>query len=400
MKKNNVILFFLTLYSLHLYGVDNPCAITEQAMKSVVNGEIKKMINKKDCAIFYDFAQKLSVCNEENFAGQCESKKIEGNTGQLKSREQFCFQTKYYYRQECKNSDNSEKTIICVHQNESENTKRCNPELQLTERSAWVWGTDFITDINQSNDKFINFCKNKGITKLFIGGKAVTQFPKELSSIIIKAANNGILTEILYGNHSWAFKNEHTIPMSKVDETVAFINQYSLRGKVVGIHFDIEPHGTPEWQGGQSQKISLEFLDLLYNLKKLTNKANIGLNIDIPISYDKSELKIKYLNQEKTLFEHILAVIDNITLMAYYDSPETIIEGVSFEIEKANQYQGKKKIIIGVQVSKVKHSINSFYDKGSAFMDKTLHQVAIHYKKSLGYGGIAIHSYNGYLSFK
>ena len=160
-----------------------------------------------------------------------------------------------------------------------------------------------------------------------------------------------------------------------------------------GTSLDIEPYLAAEWESDK-QKIKDQYVQLLQKCRKLIDHYDqeFHLGVAVPMAYEQEEP----IDQFQT---RIFEAVDQVALMAYYDTTKKIIQNSVFFVDLATKM--KKKLWIGVETQdivtmKQGNKNNTFWDEGWANMETVLADVHDRFKTNPGYGGLAIHCLYSY----
>ncbi len=278
-----------------------------------------------------------------------------------------------------------------------ENQPRATPDPRAP-RASWVWKYDPVNS-GEVRQELIDFCQRTGILSLYLylGEDPVSQAPadfqKRLAEFLREAHAQGIEVHALQGNPLWALKGYHSLVLNWVKGYLDFNRGRPPEERIGGVHLDIEPYLTSEWETGDREKLKKEFLELLAELRRLVDTERRGapflLGAAIPIFYDR----------EPEFEERLLKNVDYAALMDYYDTATDIIKSGRFHIDLANRLG--KKMVIGVETQDLVRMgqgkrRNTFHEEGWQEMEAQLEMVVENFASEAGFGGLAIHAYDSY----
>jgi hypothetical protein len=219
------------------------------------------------------------------------------------------------------------------------------------------------------------------------------EIQKNLAEFLRECHVRGIEVHALQGNPLWALKQHHPQVVAWVKGYLDFNQSRPKEERMGGVHLDIEPYLTSDWETGDRDKLKSEFVELLQALRQ-TIDAQRGespflLGLAIPVFYDR----------EADFEEKLLREVDYIALMDYYDSGIDIVEHSGFHIDAANRLE--KKVFIGVETQDLVRMgqgkrRNTFHEEGWEEMERQLAMVAEHLGGAPSFAGIAIHAYDSY----
>lgn len=297
-------------------------------------------------------------------------------------------------------------------------------------RAMWVWKYDPVQNL-QVRQELLEFCRRTALSRLYIylGEEPIPQMPKtyqrQLAEFMKQCHAMGVEVQALQGNPLWALKSHHPRVLEWVSGFLQFNREHPPQERIDGVHMDIEPYLTSEWETGDREKLKEEFLELLaqcraiidaYNLahspspasspppgegkgegKTVARPWGIGptarfpfvMGLAIPLFYER----------EPEMEERMLKHLHYAALMDYYDTARDIIEHGRFHVELAERLG--IQMVIGVetqdlvQMNQGKRR-NTFVEEGWEDMERQLDQVAKTFAGHSSYDGVAIHCYYAY----
>ncbi|MDO8729657.1 MAG: sugar-binding protein [Candidatus Omnitrophota bacterium] len=293
-----------------------------------------------------------------------------------------------------------------------ENTPRATADPE-SPRSMWIWKTDPINKLDARKELF-SFSEKTAIRKyyIYLGEDPIPDTPaayqKGLAEFLRECHERGIEVHALQGNPLWALKPYHSRVFSWIGGFLAFNRGRPVEERMDGIHMDIEPYLTQEWETGDREKLKGEFLELLAECRRMIDKQNEAdgpiqrpwaagitaakpfvMGLAIPLFYTR----------EPEMEEKLLKYLDYAGLMDYYDAAVDIIEQGRPHVELADQLG--VEMMIGVETQDLVEMNqgkrrNTFIEEGWEEMEQELAKVTAAFKDSPSYGGIAIHYYDSY----
>ena len=309
-----------------------------------------------------------------------------------------------------------------------ENTPRATADPK-SPRSMWIWKTDPINKLDARKELF-SFSEATAMRKyyIYLGEDPIPDTPaayqKGLAEFLRECHERGIEVHALQGNPLWALKSYHPRVFSWIGGFLAFNRGRPVEERMDGIHMDIEPYLTQEWETGDREKLKEEFLELMTECRRMIDQENaltlrqaqgergeetvrpelvegrpwaLGrtaakpfvMGLAIPLFYTR----------EPEMEEKLLKHLDYAGLMDYYDAAVDLIEQGRPHIELADRLG--IEMIIGVETQDLVEMNqgkrrNTFIEEGWEEMERELAKVAAAFKDSPSYGGIAIHYYDSY----
>jgi len=260
------------------------------------------------------------------------------------------------------------------------------------ERSTWMWNPWILLD-NEVN--ILKFLEIKQINKVYL------QIDYEISksvyqSFIEKATAKDIQIYALAGESYWITEKGIEYQNQLMDWLELYQHEATDVQRFLGIHLDIEPYDTTLWSTKQRTAIQT-YQQLVVQAKKKAQSFNLPLQLDIPFWYDEILYDTKYGNG--ILSEWLIDHSDGVTIMAYRDSSQEIIQIAKKEIEYAKQMN--KKVVVGVETLKSEEGDSvSFSEEGEAYMNRQLIKVQEYFSKKTSFKGIAIHHLESWMEMR
>lgn len=220
-----------------------------------------------------------------------------------------------------------------------------------------IWWWDNRLDLNT----YLNYAINNNITEIYYYN---WKFDDSTLEFVKKCNDNKINIYLLDGDHEWL--NDSTELYEKLNNLSLFINEHPDI-KITGVHLDIEPHQSATWEDNRHNLI-YSLINLANSLKK--DFPTINFTYDIPFWFDD---EIKFNNETKQAYAHMIDIADSITLMSYRDTAEDIYDVSSDEINYA--LSKNKTINLGIETQDVDEDIVSFYEEGKDYMNSELNKL-------------------------
>lgn len=248
-------------------------------------------------------------------------------------------------------------------------------------QASWLWNTAEVLN-EESREKFITFCKNRGITKVFlsINRKVISsiQQSSDLQTFIAHLHHADIKAAALMGEPTWVYEKNR----QKMLRKIRFVLDYNANTidpvRFDAIHLDIEPHSLAEW-GDYKQFLLNNLAETIKLANNLTSRGNqrLALEIDIPTFYHKID---------KTVLEKIVQNTDVLTIMAYERrTADSVIKSIEHILGLANRMD--KQVIIGLNAKE-------FAEK--EILENLIQNVGAKVSLEKSFSGFAIHDYHNY----
>lgn len=251
------------------------------------------------------------------------------------------------------------------------------------DRSTWLWNP---WEIVSNETGTISFLEQKQINKVYV--QIDRDIPMNVyRSFITKASVKGIKVYALDGAPGWVapkgYRNQ--------DVLMTWLKTYQAGStasqKFAGIHLDIEPYLYSGWNTNKATTVkSYQALLTMAN----TSAASLGLPLEADLPFWFDEVMYNNTYGKGNLAEWVITKTNSVTIMAYRDTADAIIEIVKNEVAFAGKHN--KAVVVGVETGATDEGdMISFYEEGEAYMNNQLASVASHYGTAPGYNGIAIH---------
>ena len=265
-------------------------------------------------------------------------------------------------------------------------------------RGMWVWKVDPINNPTTA-EGLLRFAGRTATNRFFFycptfEAPSNPEMTKKLQTFIELCRDSDVKIDALTGNPIWAIKSHHAQALEWVDRVLAYNKVSEEPQRIDGVILDIELHLLPQWETDRAQ-VKQEFVKLLSHIHQRLNDGQDpppSIGLAIPMAFEKEEQADQWVSQ-------ILQYVDFMTVMAYQDRFEKIIEPSRFFVELAKQKGKTAWIAVETQdlvSSEQGYRHNTFWEEGWIEMEKVLGEVQRELKDSPGFGGISIHSYYSY----
>lgn len=249
-------------------------------------------------------------------------------------------------------------------------------EKQLV-RATWLWNPWLLVE---NEERVFSFLEEKQVSDVCV--QMNEEVPMNTYRQFVRhATEKGIRVYVLDGAPNWIETNEG------LERLFQWIDQYeSAAGqneKFSGVHLDVEPYLHERWQTNRKEAIA-SYQTLLQRAHQLASERSLRFEVDIPFWFDE----VSY--GDTNLAEWVIAHTDGVTMMAYRDQADEIIDIVKKEMRIAKKYN--KPIVIGVETGQVDEGNNvSFIEESETYMNEQLAIVQQHYARTKSFSGIAVH---------
>ena len=261
----------------------------------------------------------------------------------------------------------------------------------LAPMGLWVWQPAQAQDPGLAA-QLLELATQREVTHLYLESELLlAEDPARLVAFIAEADAACVKVELLFGAAAWAQAEHHAEPLALVEDALALVD--GLVGpRPVGLHFDIEPHGLPDWDL-DPEGYAGEYLDLLDMMAANMQGSELSLTVDIAFWYDT--VMVERDGAKRPLNELVQDRVDRVVVMDYRDHaepPDGIIDNAAAEVDYAEQVGGLVRVAVestcGIEPEKV-----TFCEEGSIAMFLALELTASIYAASPAWDGVAVHDH-------
>jgi len=229
-------------------------------------------------------------------------------------------------------------------------------------KAMWLWETDKIVTNPDEQQRLLTFCKEEGITDLFLqipykakeekGQWKILWNPLLIRPLISQLHQAGIKIHALDGDPRFALREWHGRVIATLESIIQYNRESPPQERFDGIRFDIEPYLLPSFGGVQKEAILQQYLSLLAASQTLTRQADLALGVDIPFWFDARNEFFEPTAEVggRPVSELIIDIVDNVGIMDYrtqaYGADGVIAQGTA-ELEYAAK-QGKE-VFLGLE---------------------------------------------------
>jgi len=261
----------------------------------------------------------------------------------------------------------------------------------LAPMGLWVWQPAQAQDPGLAA-QLLELATQREVTHLYLESELLlAEDPERLVAFIAEADAACVKVELLFGAADWAQTENHGVPLALVESALELVDGIS-GARPVGLHFDVEPHGLPDWGANQAQYAG-EYLDLLELMAANMAGSELSLTVDIAFWYDT--VLIDRDGATRPLNELVQDRVDRVVVMDYRDHaepPDGIIDNAAAEVDYAGKIGRLVRVAVettcGLEPEKV-----TFCEEGKIAMSLALALTASIYAASPGWDGVAVHDH-------
>ena len=249
----------------------------------------------------------------------------------------------------------------------------------------WSWRQTAFNTI-ETRRKLLAFCAQEGIAHVDQhvdineeGKVHSVQNADSLRTLIIEAAKQSVTVSALRGASHMLLERNHDRALLDLRAIIEFDKLLPSSAYLTGVKYDVEPHGTKEWQAGgkQREKVILDYLSFLKIAKPLLNKEapHLELSVDVPFWWDRPEFRVYFNDSNKLLVHHVQDLTDYIGVMSYRTKARQVIDLVEQEMAYAKKIG--KTICLGLETANIKgnESSISFWSHNPALFRKSVEEL-------------------------
>lgn len=232
------------------------------------------------------------------------------------------------------------------------NPSQSPPDAQQQIFATWWWDDTldpltYLDFANKNNINQIYYCSSK--------------FDQTTMQFISLANQKNIKVFWLDGDYRWL--NNTELMTSKIQKYITYQNAFP-NAQFSGIHFDIEPHQDPNFKNNRLGLIE-KLVSIVY--QNSIDYSDIFFGYDIPFWLDD---EVEFMDIKKCAYMHIIDYADNVTLMSYRDTAQSIYDVSCDEIAYAKQ--NNKLLNLGVETKSSEGDKVSFMEEGKIYMNQQL----------------------------
>ncbi|WP_322907503.1 hypothetical protein [Paenibacillus campi] len=257
---------------------------------------------------------------------------------------------------------------------------------QSPQKATWLWNTRLIAS---SATDILQFAASEQINLIYL------QINRDLDAdvyyrFIAAASAQGIAVQALDGDPSWALDSRRSQLQASLDWIASYQRSAAAAERFSGIHIDIEPYLLREWRTNQ-KKVIRGWQQSVLNVVQTARQLGIPASADIPFWLHT----LPTTDKQTTLSSWMMQQYDGITIMAYRDRADAIVDVASTELSEAVTAGIPVYVAVETNPSAEGNGI-TFYEEGAAYMNTQLQLVTGMAAAYSSFAGLAIHDYAGW----
>lgn len=261
----------------------------------------------------------------------------------------------------------------------------------LAPMGLWVWQPAQAQDPGLAA-QLLELATQREVTHLYLESELLlAEDPARLVAFIAEADAACVKVELLFGAADWAQTENHGVPLALVEDALDLVDGIT-GARPVGLHFDIEPHGLPDWDTHQAEYAG-EYLDLLEAMAANLAGSELSLTVDVAFWYDG--VAIERDGVQRPLSELVQDRVDRIVVMDYRDHaepPDGILDNAAAEVAYAGTAGGRVRVAVEATCGLAPEKV-TFCEEGAIAMSLALELTKMSYAGSPGWDGVAVHDF-------
>lgn len=265
-----------------------------------------------------------------------------------------------------------------------------------TIKATWLWDTELIRT-QEERASFVEFAKDHALGRIYI--QVHRDVPADAYRDFIGAASGqGVQVHALDGAPGWALPDQRKELAGMIDWVNGYNRSVQPHERFSGIQVDIEPYLLPEWKAGQAD-LAAHWLDATAEFAREAKKQDPTLTVSAALPFWLDTIAMPDTSQDRTLAESMMKLLDEVTLMSYRDSAQSVIEIAAEEIALGDRLG--TKVFVGVETNPVSEGpFVTFHGKGKGEMVRQMAVIDQKLRAHPSYAGIAVHDYSGWRKLK
>jgi len=275
-------------------------------------------------------------------------------------------------------------------------------------RALYVWK---LADEFDRMEELLTICEAASIKHLYLAvSREVLTMGTDLDLLVGSAALLGIQCHAVLSENTWALAENHGSGLQRVQDILALNRTFTGPGRFAGIHIDVEVHSLPEFKAAKSlykqtgdplalaamQDLMGQWLDFVDAATGLARAEipPLGVNVIAPQWFlkDGSPYSLVWRTVDQNVTLHLMGIVDEIVVLAYYHKPTKIAKRASEEMAAA-ALPGMAAVRVAINISHKSLPVETLWYGGLAAMEEALAHIQSTYENAAGYAGTAIHMY-------
>jgi hypothetical protein len=238
------------------------------------------------------------------------------------------------------------------------------PKTRVLLKATWVWNTDQILASRKEQNDLLAFLAGEGINLVYLNlpykSGAFVLDEAEMGGLITLLHQKRIRTEALFGDKELALPQNHPFVKNAIKDIIAYNSRVAAAARFSGVHLDIEPYLLRGFNSRKRGDILTNYIRVLSEAAGLARSGGLEFGADIPPwldminEYSGDLLTASLDGRTKPVYEHIIDICDQVTLMDYRTSASGVNGTVSLAVgELAYAVKAGKKVYVGLETGPI-----------------------------------------------
>lgn len=230
-------------------------------------------------------------------------------------------------------------------------------------------------------------------------------YTQRLRQYVAAAARAGLTVEAAAGSPHWISPDVRYVNDIVWSFVTSFNASAPMGRRLVGVHFDLEPWGTPQWRTDAPTlaRHLVETVAQIAGRQRSTPPARrVPVSVDLPFWLDGTSgpKSLRFNGRAAPPTEHVARLLDNgaghvnsVVIMSYRDTTGGVDGSVpvsAAEIAMADALAGRVLVTIGQEVGDVDPERITFFQEGRTALEAAMGTLRSTFGSRTGFGGFAI----------
>ncbi|MGE3540443.1 MAG: TolC family protein [Candidatus Tectimicrobiota bacterium] len=254
-------------------------------------------------------------------------------------------------------------------------------------RALWVWRPTFL-ERPEEMEFFLDFAEARLVSSVFMftsTGRLLAA-PQAFRVFLSLAHQRGLRVHALNGEPGWVLPGEEQGLSAFLDAVLQYNRVQPLEARFDAVHLDIEPHALPAWKAGHREELAGQYLASVQRSRAQVQAAGLHLVLDVPVGFERLQLA------HGSLLQAVLALADQVVLMAYYPRPEQVIAASQAALRYAAEHG--KSVWVGISADPADLPAAGLGETAEEGLERLLSRVAEALRTQAGWQGLALHDYD------
>lgn len=250
-------------------------------------------------------------------------------------------------------------------------------------KATWLWDATLL----ERPEEVITFLTEQQFNTVFVQIDPHVELA-EYAHFIERATAQHIAVYALDGSPAWVTDDE--LFYDYFQWLRDYMNRYA-DAPFQGIHLDVEPYLHPNWHDDTALVVE-QFQTMVVRAQQQAASLNLPIEVDLPFWFDE----VAYKNEfgEGNVAQWVIEQLDGVTIMAYRNNAEDIIDITKHELQFAQK--AKKPLTIAIEtMASDEGDFVSFYGQDETYVNEQLRAIS-KAVRGRSFAGFAIHHYSSF----